>query len=55
MSAQALATYRFLIPLCGVFESLILLDNEKLTPAMMVGGAVVLISMTLVNRGRVSK
>ena len=55
MAAYALATYRFLIPLCGVFESLILLDNEKLTPAMMVGGAVVLISMTLVNRGRVSK
>jgi drug/metabolite transporter (DMT)-like permease len=54
MSAHALATYRFLIPLCGVFESLILLADEKLTPAMVVGGVVVLISMTLVNRRHAS-
>ena len=50
MSAHQLATYRFLIPLCGVLESLVLLDGEELTPYMMMGGAVVLIAMTLVSR-----
>lgn len=50
MSAHELATYRFLIPLCGVIESMVFLENEELTPAMVVGGAIVLVAMTLVSR-----
>jgi drug/metabolite transporter (DMT)-like permease len=50
--APLLATYRFLIPLCGVFESLWLLDNETLTPAMVMGGGIVLIAMTLTQKTR---
>lgn len=45
--APMLATYRFLIPLCGVFESLWLLDDERLTPGMIAGGGLVLLAMTL--------
>ncbi len=48
--APVLATYRFLIPLCGVFESLLLLDGERLSPGMMVGGAIVLVAMTQAGR-----
>ena len=48
--AHQLATYRFLIPVCGVFESLWLLDNERLTPAMIVGGGIVCGAMLLVHR-----
>ena len=47
--AHQLATYRFLIPLCGVFESLILLDGERLTPAMVAGGLIVLVAMVQVS------
>ncbi len=50
--APMLATYRFLVPLCGVFESLWLLDDERLTPAMMGGGAIVLFAMTLTQKPR---
>ena len=52
MPAHALATFRFLIPLFGVFESLWLLDGEKPTPSMVVGGSIVLVAMTLVGRRR---
>ncbi len=50
MPSHQLATYRFLIPVCGVFESLWLLDNEHLTPAMMAGGAIVCGAMLFVRR-----
>jgi drug/metabolite transporter (DMT)-like permease len=45
-SVHTLATYRFLVPLCGVVESLILLDGERLTIPMMIGGVLVLGAMT---------
>ena len=48
--APLLATYRFLVPVCGVFESLWLLENETLTPAMIVGGVIVLLAMTWSQR-----
>lgn len=48
--APVLATNRFLIPLCGVFESLVLLEGESLTWPMLAGGAVVLMAMTLTQR-----
>jgi drug/metabolite transporter (DMT)-like permease len=50
MPAHSLATYRFLIPICGVLESLVLLAEERLTPAMIVGGFVVCGAMLLVSR-----
>jgi drug/metabolite transporter (DMT)-like permease len=40
-----LATYRFMIPLCGMVESLVLLDGERLTPAMGAGTALVIAAM----------
>lgn len=52
MSAHRLATYRFLIPICGVFESLLLLEGERLTPAMVAGGAIVLLAMSRIHRDR---
>lgn len=45
-SVHTLATYRFLIPLCGLLESLILLEGERLTMPMVVGGILVLGAMT---------
>ncbi len=48
--APDLATYRFLIPLAGVFEALLFLDGERLTPEMMVGGVVVLAAMVLTQK-----
>jgi drug/metabolite transporter (DMT)-like permease len=53
--APELATYRFLIPLCGVFESLWLLDDERLSPAMIVGGVLVLVAMTMSQKSRTRK
>ena len=50
MSAHRLATYRFLIPICGVFESLLLLEGERLTLAMIVGGVIVLLAMSRIDR-----
>lgn len=50
MPAHELATYRFLIPLCGVLESLVILTGERLTVPMVIGGAVVFFAMTQVTR-----
>ncbi len=50
MPAHRLATQRFLIPVCGVFESLILLEGERLTPAMVLGGVIVVGAMVLVQK-----
>jgi drug/metabolite transporter (DMT)-like permease len=50
MPAHRLATQRFLIPICGVFESLVLLEDEHLTLPMVVGGAIVITAMVLVQR-----
>ena len=48
--APVLATYRFLIPLAGVFEALVFIDGESLSTAMIVGGVIVLIAMTQAQR-----
>lgn len=48
---QMLATFRFLIPLAGVVESLIFL-GESLTGAMVAGGFLVLVAMVLAPRAR---
>lgn len=50
MPAHRLATQRFLIPVCGVFESLLLIPGERLTLAMLAGGAIVVVAMVLVQR-----
>lgn len=50
--APTLATYRFLIPLCGVVESLWLLDDERLSPGIIIGGTLVLIAMTVSQTSR---
>lgn len=47
--APVLATYRFLIPLAGVFEALAWLEGERLTWPMVVGGVVVLTAMTQIT------
>lgn len=45
-----LATYRFLIPLCALVESLIFLEGERLTVPMAVGGLLVFSAMILAQR-----
>lgn len=50
MPAHQLATYRFLIPIFGVFESLLLLVGKRLTPAMTGGGVIVCGALLLVQR-----
>lgn len=47
---HALATYRFMIPLCGMVESLFFLTGESLTPAMVAGTALVVGAMVLAGR-----
>lgn len=52
-----LATYRFLIPLCGVFEALLFLRTETPGLGLALGGPLVIISMILARRtttGRMS-
>ena len=45
-----LATYRFLIPLCGMAESLILLHGEHVTVAMGLGTGLVVVAMLVAGR-----
>lgn len=40
-----LASYRFLVPVCGVTESLLVLKNEQATPALFIGGFLVIGSL----------
>lgn len=40
-----LASYRFLIPVCGIAESLLFIPGEKATPGLFVGGLLVLASL----------
>ncbi|MFC7335557.1 DMT family transporter [Haloferula chungangensis] len=48
-----LAGYRFLIPLCGMTESLIFLKDESAGWGLMVGAALVVISLVLMQRAKV--
>nr|WP_280980088.1 DMT family transporter [Coraliomargarita akajimensis] len=45
-----LATYRFLIPICGMIESLLILDTESAGWGLIVGAILVIISMILVQQ-----
>ncbi len=45
-----LATYRFMIPLCGMVESLLLIKGEQVTPLMGVGAALVVVAMIAAQR-----
>ena len=40
-----LASYRFLIPICGVLEALLFLEGESAGWGLLVGGALVVLSM----------
>ena len=45
-----LASYRFLIPVCGVLESLIFISTESAGWGLLVGGTLVITSMTMARR-----
>jgi drug/metabolite transporter (DMT)-like permease len=45
-----LSAYRFLIPVCGVTESIVFLSNESLSLQILVGGLLVILSITLIER-----
>lgn len=45
-----LASYRFLIPLCGVLESLIILKSESPGIGLLIGGPMILISIYLAQK-----
>lgn len=45
-----LASYRFLIPLCGVVESLIFLQSETADWGLLIGGSLVITSLVLAKR-----
>ncbi|MBK1833704.1 DMT family transporter [Roseibacillus ishigakijimensis] len=45
-----LASYRFLIPICGVSESLLLIPGEKATWGLLVGGTLVILSLLAAQR-----
>ncbi len=47
-----LASYRFLIPVCGVAESLVFLKNEKPGWGLFVGGGLVVLSLILAEKLR---
>lgn len=47
-----LAGYRFLIPLCGMVESLLFLEAETAGWGLMVGGALVVASLVMVQRAK---
>ena len=45
-----LSVYRFLIPVFGVFESVIFIADESLSPQLMVGGGLVVVAIVLLER-----
>lgn len=52
MPIHTLATYRFLIPICGIIESLLILDNETAGWGLIIGAVLVALSMSLVHQVR---
>lgn len=50
-----LASYRFLIPVCGVLESLLILRTESPGWGLLVGGSLVIMSMLLARRTSISR
>ena len=47
-----LGGYRFLIPVCGVVESALFIPGESITPRIILGGALVLVCVRLLERLR---
>ena len=45
-----LATFRFLIPVCGVLEAALFLEGERVGAGVLAGGTLVLVAMTLAQR-----
>jgi drug/metabolite transporter (DMT)-like permease len=45
-----LASYRFLIPLCGVVESLIILKSESPGIGLLIGGPMILVSIYIAQK-----
>lgn len=45
-----LASYRFLVPLCAVIESIIFLESERLTWSLAIGGALAIGSIMLIRQ-----
>lgn len=45
-----LASYRFLVPLCAVIESIVFLESERLTWSLAVGGALAIGSIMLIRQ-----
>lgn len=45
-----MASYRFLIPVCGIIESLLFIPGEKVTPGLFLGGLLVVISLIAAQR-----
>lgn len=45
-----LASYRFLIPVCGIVESLLFIPGEKPTPGLFLGGVLVVASLIAAQR-----
>jgi len=49
-SVNALSTFRFLIPLCGVLESVLFLKEETLGVGIVVGGGTVIAALFVMSR-----
>lgn len=49
-SVNVLSAYRFLIPLCGVVESTLLLDSETIGPGIVLGGILIIGSLYAMSR-----
>lgn len=54
-SVTVLSAYRFLIPLCGVVESALLIEGESIGWGILVGGALILGSLWAMSRLEASK
>jgi len=51
-SFQTLSTYRFLIPLFGIIESILFIESESLSFGIVLGGSLVLFAIFLISRER---
>ena len=45
-----MASYRFLIPVCGIIESLLFIPGEEATPGLFFGGILVVVSLIAAQR-----
>lgn len=49
-NVNVLSAFRFMIPLCGVIESAVFLKSETIGVGIVVGGAVLLVSLFAMSR-----